>query len=232
MKLEIAARKKMLSEITASQDIQESAEDLEVQADETIVISSRNATRRHYRQIRPKSVAELKAIIGVPDGVGVAGADNGDAPADARETVVTAKDYAAKSALHVFDKAARPARLARPLASARLIATNRLVAGVHVPEDERLENMQIAHDAMRAYVYGKSGFSSAHLPLIEKYLQLRDPIVFVPFFRDVTVFNGGTLSIAANTLALFANKIRLYGSGRIVCTGPKTLHCTSFEGYL
>ena len=46
----------------------------------------------------------------------------------------------------------------------------------------------------------------------------------------IEVFDGATLTISANTHAVYARKITIHRTGRIVCIGATTFRVTSVEG--
>lgn len=184
--------------------------DLVVGEGETRVLSSTAQwCRPFYREVQPKGVAQLKEILGAPASVAHSkcGVPNGAS----RQHLVNAED--------------RRLLRTRSLSPASL-------SDEELPEGELAENLRLARVATEHYVYGDPSALSHWTAVIDAFLNLKGAVLLVPFFNDIVVRDGGTLQVANNTYAVYANRIRLYGSGRIDCQGPTTFDCTSFEGFL
>ena len=90
---------------------------------------------------------------------------------------------------------------------------------------------QLTYQAFDAYVYGGASRSSDHLvPMFDKYLELSKAVLNIAWLQDIEVLNGATLTISANTHAVYARKIIIHPTGRIVCHGATTFRVTSVEG--
>ncbi len=205
--------------------------DLVVSEGESRVLSSKSdQMRSFYQEFKLKTAAEVKDLLGVPEGssarAGVFSAADvmkiAELPKKTSKAVLERSVVGRSNA--AFSKRAG-------LLPTKVIAVNRLI-GDEIDEEEKLENRALARVATEAYVYGDSAEVAAWQPLIEAYIEYRGPIVIVPIFGNITVSNNATLSIASDTLAVYANRIKLYGTGKINCDGPKTFHCSSFEGFL
>lgn len=239
MSMKTCIRSEKLSELANS--VQESGglSDLVVESGESRVLSSKsNQLKKFYKELKTSSVDEIKDIIGLPDfstaGTGASGlvrakvedkSDQTQSLQVAKNLSITEMQGIAK-ALPISIQAKQIRQL-----PAKLIASNKLT-DPDIGEEEHLENLSLARTAAHAYIYGDAQAVASWKPLIESYLELRAPFILVPVFQNITVYTGGTLTVAHDTLALYANKIRLYGTGKINCQGPKTIHCSSFEGFL
>jgi len=166
----------------------------------------------YYREFIPESVDKIKDLIGVSDGV---------------KTSIQFTQQ--QSAITVSPKLSAATKMVTSKLYSRVISPQ-ILTSEDVSEDEKLEAMSMARMATKEYIYGNSTEVEHWKPLIDKYLALRHPRIFIPTFNDIIVHNGGTLNIAADTLTVNAKKIQLYGTGKIVCDGPTTFDCTSFQG--
>ncbi len=183
-------------------------QDLVVERNETRILSYQASwSRPHYREIRPKGVDEVKEVLGVPDSA--VGPRPGQGDPKARSI------------------AAEDRRLLRAKTVELKALSDRTLSGAVLAE-----NLRMARAATRNYIYGSSAEYGHWRAAIEEYLNLKRPVLLVPFFNDVVVNDGATLQVAADTHAVYANRVRLFGSGRIECQGPTTFDCASFEGYL
>lgn len=179
-------------------------EDLVVDENETRVLSSASRwCRSYYVEIQPKDIDEIKEILGVPNSIAL--------PALSRTTAVVSADSKRIRARTMSPKALSDGKL---------------------PDSERTNNLMMARTATREYIYGNSQEVFHWKATIDEYLKAKSPRLFVPFFNDIVVHNGGTLQVLTNTHAVYARKIQLYGSGKIECEGPTTFDCDSFEGSL
>jgi hypothetical protein len=67
-------------------------------------------------------------------------------------------------------------------------------------------------------------------PLVNRYLEIgRVPIIYC-LFRDIDIADHGTLIVPASIRALYANNIRIHGSGRLVCEGNISINCVTLQG--
>lgn len=99
-------------------------------------------------------------------------------------------------------------------------------------EEVRGAALRTAHQLTRDMVMKGLPIASHRNSLLDRYITAINPRILLAVMGDVVVNNGATLNISKNTHALYANRIKLYGSGRIVCDGPKTFRCISFQGKL
>lgn len=95
----------------------------------------------------------------------------------------------------------------------------------------RANARQATYEAFNAYVHGGAAAASDHLaPLFDRYLDLSKAVLNIARLQDIEVMNGATLTISANTHAVYARKIIIHQTGRLVCIGAKTFHVQSVEG--
>lgn len=198
-------RSKLLIEQAAIIDKDGGCEDLIVGEDETRVLSYASKSCRHYyREIKVSTLEEITDVIGVPDSI---------------FTDSCATSAGAKKSFDGVDRQALCARIGEvPAADSDL--------------QETADDFRLVRAATHDMIYGDSRQIEHWRPAVELFLKIKNPRIFVPFFSNIVVYNGGTLTIAANTLAVYANRIRLFGTGKIDCQGPTTFDCTSFEGQL
>jgi hypothetical protein len=211
-------RSKILSRMAADLSNSGQLEDLEVDEGETLVLSYQSRRlRASYREFQPKSVDEIKDLLGVPD-------------MPFRRLSEASLMMRELSRVGTADLTSLSARIMPSLPS-RVISPDSLKDPT-VSEDEKVEIKKMARSAADAYIYGVSTTVASWKPLIDAYFQVDIPRLVIPIFRDITVRTNGTLAIPRNTYVVFANRIQLYGSGKITCSGPTTFDCTSFEGFL
>jgi len=214
-KAPIAHRSDILFKMAKAYGDDDESGDLIVHEGETKVLSyASEEFKPFYQEVRLDSVDELKDLIGVPD------------------TFVSPH----LSAYHFSAMAGGPGsspKTNKPITKfrARTISPD-ILTDRNAPVKEKEGILEFSRDVIKRFVYGNSEAYTQHRGLIDAYLKLKKAVITVPFFRDITVYPGGTLNIAANTFTVYARKIRLYGSGRIECDGPTTFDCTSFEGFL
>jgi len=85
--------------------------------------------------------------------------------------------------------------------------------------------------AARAYVQAPDAQNVKYLePLLDRYIQITRPILWGFLFADIDIYSGATLTLGPTAHLLFANNIRMHGTGRIVCKGPTTMRATSISG--
>lgn len=100
------------------------------------------------------------------------------------------------------------------------------------PEKERKESVRNVRKVAYEMVYRNFETADAIKKLVNSYLELSEAIIWGILFQNITILNGATLNVAANTHILFANNVKMYGTGKIVSQGPLTLKCSSCEGQL
>jgi hypothetical protein len=170
--------------------------DLVLEEGEAATLSAESSRfKPAYRELRPRSIEEVRRAIGVP---------------------------AAVAEKH------RPCGCGAK-GGARVFGIEDLDS-----EDEATKGgaLRFAHEAAAAYIMSGQRLGGASATLLDKYLLRLDPRILVAFLGDITVNSGATLTVAKNTHGVYANRIRMYGTGKIVCDGPKTFRCTSMEGKL
>ena len=95
----------------------------------------------------------------------------------------------------------------------------------------RADARRLTYQAFNAYVYGGSPSRVAHLePVFDQYLAINKAILNIATLNDIEVFDGATLTIAPSVHAVYANKVIIHRTGRIVCLGAKTWRIASLEG--
>jgi hypothetical protein len=197
--------------------------DFVVQEGETRVLSYKiDELKSYYQALQPKSVTEVKDILGIPDNFG---------QRSQTEQQAQQKIKGTSTVIEVAQKAPILTRVNIGKLRARVIS-KQILSSPDVNEDERSELMSMTRMAAEAYIYGDSSQVSQWELTINEYLRLKGAIIYVPMFNNIIVHNKGTLNIASDTHALYANKIKLFGTGKIKCGGPTTFDCTSFEGFL
>jgi len=88
-----------------------------------------------------------------------------------------------------------------------------------------------AYNGLQAYVHSTTPGAFDYLkPALDRYLDISKAIINWITLSDIEVANGATLTITANTHLVFASKVIIHGSGRIVCQGATTFKITSLEG--
>jgi hypothetical protein len=106
------------------------------------------------------------------------------------------------------------------------------------PEDLDAEDPEIriaarraAAVALQAFVNSATPAAFAYLtPALDRFLEITKAVINVVTLCDIEVGNGATLTISPSTLVVYANKVIIHGTGRIVCDGPTTFKITSLEG--
>lgn len=185
--------------------------DLVIERDETrtLTFESRefNAV---FQPFQPKSVDDLKDILGVPD------------------------EIAAKSpAIRRF--APQAGAMKRRTLGANLQAR---VISPDVLDDKKASAAVRTHafitakQAAAQYIYGDSSRIMHLRPLINRFLELKEAMIFIPIFKNITIYNGGTLMVAPSAHVVWANNIKMYGSGRIDSQGPLTIRSATLQGNL
>jgi hypothetical protein len=194
--------------------------DFVVDAGETRALSYKaQQLRERYQEVGIRDADQLKDVIGAPD--------------------LAFRNRLGVSIRPTFARAVRPLipnvvnlseGFVRPL-PARVLDPD-VLSNPAVAAEEREEGIELARRATEDFVFSNSAEAANWRPLIDRFLTLRAPKLFIPFFRNIIINDGGTLNVARDTLTVFANRIRLFGSGRINCDGPTTFDCQSLEGKL
>lgn len=97
--------------------------------------------------------------------------------------------------------------------------------------DTRTAARNATRTALAAYVESATPAAFANLtPAFNRYLELSKALINVVTLADIEVANGATLTISANTRVVYANKVTIHGTGRIVCHGPTTFKIAALEG--
>jgi hypothetical protein len=96
--------------------------------------------------------------------------------------------------------------------------------------EERIRALRLAKTATRLYAMAIHDVMPDWKDIIDRYIQLIMPQIVVGTFGDIDVADRATLTIVPTVDAIYANSIRLHGTGKIVCQGPKTFRARSFEG--
>lgn len=86
------------------------------------------------------------------------------------------------------------------------------------------------HDAAREYVYGEYRNVKSWAPMINEYLGRLRAEIHIARLRNITINDGGVLTVSKDTHSLYANSIKIYGSGTIVAKGHLTIDCLTLEG--
>ncbi len=194
-----------------------------VQEGETRILSYRiEELQAFYKEIRPKSVDDIKDMLGVPNVIGLCGGADSDQKENIRKTALE-RNFSFQVSM--------PPRVDISRLRSRIIPP-RLLSSSDVGEEDRAHMMDMARMATEAYIYGDSSQVSQWVATINEYLRLKNAVIFVPYFSDIIVHRNATLRIAADTHAVYARRIKLYGNGRVLCEGPTTFDCDSFEGFL
>jgi hypothetical protein len=88
-----------------------------------------------------------------------------------------------------------------------------------------------AYNGLQAYVRSPTPGAFDYLkPALDRYLDISKAVINSVLFSDIEVAEGATLTISKNTHVVYANRVIIHTSGRIVCQGAKTFKITSLEG--
>ncbi|WP_395292367.1 hypothetical protein ACF9IK_01205 [Kitasatospora hibisci] len=95
----------------------------------------------------------------------------------------------------------------------------------------RAEARRLAYLAAREYVHtANTAPLKQWRPIIDQWLLEVKPVISVFTAGDIDIADGATLTLSANTHALTAQRIRMHGSGRIVCRGSVKISAVSVDG--
>lgn len=86
------------------------------------------------------------------------------------------------------------------------------------------------HDAAMEYVHGEYRNVESWGPMINEYLGRFRAELHIARLRNITINDGGVLTVSRDTHSLYANSIKIYGSGTIVAKGHLTIDCLTLEG--
>jgi len=90
---------------------------------------------------------------------------------------------------------------------------------------------EVAVKAAYQYVTGANPDALAQWkPLIDKYINLGKIVINYVALQDIEIAQGATLVISASTNALYANNIKIHGTGRMVCQGNLSIKCVTLQG--
>jgi len=87
--------------------------------------------------------------------------------------------------------------------------------------------------AARAYVRSADPTRVAQwVPAIDRYLEVYKvaPQLTLVLLNDIEVANGATLTLSPKVHAVYANAVRIHGTGTIRCLGSVTFKINSLEG--
>ncbi|MFF1908726.1 hypothetical protein [Kitasatospora sp. NPDC058218] len=118
------------------------------------------------------------------------------------------------------------------------LRTNELTKRLLRPEDlevkdpiARGEARNLVYLAAREYVHAASTATLKQWrPAIDRWLADVRPILHIFTAGDIDIADGATLTLSANTQGLVARRVRMHGSGRIVCLGNVKISAVSVEG--
>jgi hypothetical protein len=97
----------------------------------------------------------------------------------------------------------------------------------------RRRSKETAVAAAYRYVMGVDVGSLAQWkPLLDRYIEIGKVVINIILLQDIEISNGATLVISASTNALYANNIKIHGSGRMWCQGNISIRCTTLQGVI
>ena len=92
---------------------------------------------------------------------------------------------------------------------------------------------KFAYAAAKQYVQSADVSNMAHLtPVMDQYILNSNVLLNIFQFGNIEIANGGTLQVSKNTHAIYANAIKMHGTGKIVCKGAVSIHATTVQGKL
>ena len=98
------------------------------------------------------------------------------------------------------------------------------------PEIQRRASQQ-ARDALQLIVQGQdSAILRLYQSVTDRFLEKTRAVISIALIQDIEVQNRAVLTFAPNIHAVLARDIRLFGTGRLDCKGPKTFRARSMEG--
>ena len=115
---------------------------------------------------------------------------------------------------------------------------SRVPAALVAPEDlaskdpaTRFRARNLAYQVAQQYVTSAdpSRFKQ-WTAVMNQYLEISQAVLRWIELQDIVIQDGGTLLLSANTQALYANDVRIHGTGRIVCQGNVTFKFNSLQG--
>lgn len=96
--------------------------------------------------------------------------------------------------------------------------------------ERALDANKMVRLAAREYVKGDYKNVEQWAGIVNPWLVKAAAEIHLATFQNIVVENGGVLHVSKDTHALYANSIKLYGTGRIEAEGDLTIDCVSFEG--
>ena len=100
------------------------------------------------------------------------------------------------------------------------------------PDDAvRARALDITDNALYSYVRSRNPALLVQMePAIDRYLEMINVVLNTVALQNIEVADGGTLTITTDTHLVEANKIIIYGTGKIDCSGFTKFKVTSIEG--
>jgi hypothetical protein len=89
---------------------------------------------------------------------------------------------------------------------------------------------RLSYLAAREILAGYGAQLAPWTKTVDAWLLTQRPIVNVAWLGDIDIAPAATLNLSASTHALYANKITIRGTGRLVCSSSVTVRATSLEG--
>ena len=231
-------RSARLADISRKRTEESKVYSLSVFEGETRVLSPASAKMlEHFEAIEISSIDDLKELVGVPSTLRM----EPRSPAMdfvrrpmARDPRVSVEPLRLEAGRFVVDRVetldeARESRT-RMIESMLSRTIDTSVFDKEDDDPERLAAVQIARATISDHLYANTAIASPSRELVSAYLSRRGPTAFVAVLADIEVADGATLQVSAGTLAVHANRVRLYGSGQIACDGPTTFDVKNVRG--
>jgi hypothetical protein len=126
----------------------------------------------------------------------------------------------------------------KALSAQKCCGAQSIPAGLALPDDLSSSETATSRRAKElavqaAYQYVTSSNPAALAqwkPLVNRYLEVGMVPNIYCLFRDIDIADHGTLIVPASLRALYANNIRIHGSGRLVCEGNISINCVTLQG--
>lgn len=187
----------MAKQESHSDDANAKRADIKVEAGECAVLSPDSARfRSYYKQVRPRTIDEVRHVIGLSAEAAKAAAEQGCCrPTAGLTSIPDAEDLDSKD------------------------------------DEARFNARSLAYQAAAQYISSPNPKSLGHwTPVLDKFLDVTKSVINVAFLQDIEVADGATLTISANTHAIYARNVVVHRTGRIVCQGSVTFRINSLEG--
>lgn len=191
------------------------ANDIQVKAGEHITLSpTSDRFAPFYKSVRPKDIDEVRKLIGPK----------------------LRPEFLGRFRSRIERRAARYTELDPATGVYRIPELSAIMVSKADLKSRDKKIQARAHDmvyrAAKEYVYGDHQSVAQWKPLINAWLAVEALIRWIEA-NTVEIGDGGSLTISKNTLALYAWKIKMHGSGKIICEGDTTINVTtSLEGNL